>query len=303
MTEFTPVTEGAIRRILVGSDFSASARRAVCRAGQLATQHEAQLHLIHVQPDWNLFSRNGAPDYYRALTDDAAAALATEVAFIEKTFGIHARGQVRIGTASEVLGSAVTEIQPNLIVVSACGEHDSANNPALLGGTTLKLMAFARVPLLIVRNRDALRPYQTAVVAVERSLAEARRLIQLGYLLVPEGDCHLVHVYTMPYFERLRLGNVSQQTLDSWRQAMSGEAEAFVDNLLKQSVVPQHRTHPHVICGEPVTGVLAQVDRLKPDVIVVGKHQHAGRDHLMRSIGSVALRIAYHATGDVLVAP
>jgi universal stress protein E len=303
VTEFTPVPAGAIRRILVGSDFSDSSRRAVCRAGQLAKQHEAQLHLIHAQPDWNLFSRNGAPDYYRAVTDDSAAALTTEVAFIEKAFGIHARAQIRVGTASQVLRAALTEIQPHLIVVSARGEHDSARNPALLGGTTLKLVTFARLPVLIVRNRDALKPYQTAVVAVERSLADACHLIHLGYLLVPEGDCHLVHVYAMPYLERLRLGNVSEETLDSWRQAMSGQAKIFVDELRKQSTDPQQRMHAHVVCDEPVTGVLAQVNRLKPDLVLVGKHQHTGREHLTSSLGSVALRIAYHATVDLLVVP
>jgi nucleotide-binding universal stress UspA family protein len=49
--------------------------------------------------------------------------------------------------------------------------------------------------------------------------------------------------------------------------------------------------------------VLAEVDRCKPDVVVVGKHGHPPREHLLRSLGSVALRIAYHTAGDVLVVP
>jgi nucleotide-binding universal stress UspA family protein len=49
--------------------------------------------------------------------------------------------------------------------------------------------------------------------------------------------------------------------------------------------------------------VLAEVGRCKPDVVVVGRHGHPPREHRLRSLGSVALRIAYHAAGDVLIVP
>jgi nucleotide-binding universal stress UspA family protein len=63
------------------------------------------------------------------------------------------------------------------------------------------------------------------------------------------------------------------------------------------------RLHTHLVCGEPVSAVLGEVSRCTPELVVVGKHGHPPREQLLRSLGSVALRIAYHATADVLMVP
>jgi nucleotide-binding universal stress UspA family protein len=49
--------------------------------------------------------------------------------------------------------------------------------------------------------------------------------------------------------------------------------------------------------------VLAEIDRCQPDLVVVGKHEHPQPEHLTATLGSVAVRIAYHAPCDVLVMP
>ena len=52
-------------------------------------------------------------------------------------YGIHARGEVQLGKASEVIEHAATSYQPDLIVLGARGEHEPRIAPAALGGTGL----------------------------------------------------------------------------------------------------------------------------------------------------------------------
>lgn len=291
-----------VRRILVATDFSAAAHLAVWRAGQLASQNDAYLHLVHARPDWNLFagSSPSAADHYRAVTEHAEQALTEELSFVEKTFGIHARGETRIGRASQVLRSAVAEVEPHLIIAGARGEHDSRTLVPFLGGTALKLIAFASSPVLIVR-KPGVGPYTVAVAAVEYSTAAAHRVVLWANSLLREGDCHVVHAFDLPYLERIRKRDVPELAIRVRTEEVRKTAQAFVDEVLNEVAASGKRLHAHLVCGEPVGAVLAEIDRCRPDLVVVGKHEHPPREHLTAALGSVALRIAYHAPGDVLV--
>jgi nucleotide-binding universal stress UspA family protein len=290
----------SLKRIVVASDFSAAAHQAVCRAGQLAKQNQARLHLIHVRPDWNLFSRLGAADYYHALTEDAERALTEELAFLKKNYGIDARGETRCGSASHALRAVLGVVTPQLIVIGAHGEHGAASAP-YLGGTALKLLAFADTPVLVVRNvGDAV--YSVAVLALERSEEAALRGLEWVRMLMPEGDCHIVHAYSLPYIARRRARPGDESPMPK-AESIGSEAHAFVDRLVRTRSEGRQRLHPHVVYGEPVAAVLAEMSALHPDLLVIGKHEHAPREPGPLPLGSVALRIAYHAMGDVLVVP
>jgi nucleotide-binding universal stress UspA family protein len=294
-----------LKRILVATDFSAAARLAVWRAGQLAKQNDAYLHLVHAQPDWNLFARatpSGA-EHYHAVGEHAEQALGEELAYLEATFGIHARGETRMGRASQVLRTAVAEVEPHLIVAGARGEHDSPMMAPFLGGTALKLITFIGSPVLIVR-KPGVGPYTVAVAAVEGSCPAAEELVLWARSLLGEGDCHIVHAFDVPYVERMRKRGISETAIQSCSEEVRKAAEGFIKNVLDAGAgSSRQRLHAHLVCGEPVGALLAEIDRRQPDLVVVGKHEHAPREHHIDSFGSVALRIAYHAPGDVLVVP
>jgi nucleotide-binding universal stress UspA family protein len=80
-------------------------------------------------------------------------------------------------------------------------------------------------------------------------------------------------------------------------------AQGFLDEVLYEAAASGQRLHAHLVCGEPVSAVLAEIDRYRPDLIIVGKHEHPQREQFTATLGSVAVRIAYHAPGDVLVVP
>jgi hypothetical protein len=49
--------------------------------------------------------------------------------------------------------------------------------------------------------------------------------------------------------------------------------------------------------------VLGEIERCRPELVVLGKHQGTPRELPTRFVGTIALRIAYHASCDVLVVP
>jgi nucleotide-binding universal stress UspA family protein len=303
----TPEVErsaAVLKRILVATDFSPAARVAVWRAGQLARQNDAHLDVVHAQPDWNLLA-GSAPagvEHYRAIADHAQQALGEELAFLEATFGIRARGETRVGRASQVLRTAMAEFQPHLIVAGARGEHDSPARAPFLGGTALKLIAYAGAPVLVVR-KSATTPYRAAVAAVECSGATARKLLSWARSLLKEGDCHVIHAFEVPYVERMRRHGVTDAIIESCSEDVRAAAKRFIDAVLDESNGSGQRVHAHLVRGEAVAAVLSAVDRLQPDLVVVGKHEHPPRQQLTSALGSVAMRIAYHAPSDVLVVP
>ncbi len=306
MSDLVEIAPTVLKRILVATDFSPAARLAVWRAGQLAKLNDAHLHVVHAQPDWNLFARSAprVAEHYHAVVEHAERALREELAFLEATFGIHVRGETRTGPASRVLHAAAQQIEPHLIVAGARGEHDTPAMAPFLGGTALKLVTSASSPVLIVRT-PGVGAYSVAVAAVESSHAPARLLLRWAGLLLGEGecDCHVVHAFDVPYVARMRKHGVSESVIQASSEQIRKAAMSVMDEVLRAEAGLKRRFHVHLVSGETVGTLLAEIERRKPDLVVVGRHGHSPREHPVASFGSVALRIAYHVPGDVLVVP
>src|SRR6185312_11559035 len=107
------------------------------RAGQLASQWEANLFLAHVRPDWNLISRwrSASQDSYQDVAHSSEQPLRRALAELESRFGVHARCDSRLGKASQVISALVSELEPHLLVIGAQGEHEAAASAPCLGGT------------------------------------------------------------------------------------------------------------------------------------------------------------------------
>ncbi len=56
-----------------------------------------------------------------------------------------------------------------------------------------------------------------------------------------------------------------------------------------------------LVPGVPVRKIVAEVDRLKPDLIIIGSHGHGALYHLL--MGSVAEAVVKHASCPVLIVP
>jgi universal stress protein E len=291
-----------LNRILVATDYSVAGQRAVTRAGQLANQHAADLQIVHATPDWNLFSRSTSArqQHYDEITLHAQSAMRDEVNRVLSTFGVHARGEVQLGKASEVISRAIASYQPTIVVAGARGEHEPRIAPAALGGTSLKLFLRMDLPLLLIRGEDS-HPYRTCLVALQVSEL-SRRVILWGTALVPRGDCHIVHAYDAPYIERMRLCGMNSAAIEACVVSTEAATRENLDKLLA-AVAPDSRVHLHLDHGNPLGILVTEIARYTPQIVVVGRRENERGQSPRELSGATGLRMAYHTPVDVLVIP
>lgn len=291
-----------LKRILVATDLSAASQRVIMRAGQLARQWEANLFLVHARPDWNLFSRwqPAAKDSYEDVARSADEPLRKTQATLLSEFDVHAQCHSRLGKASHVIAAMVAELQPHLLVIGARGEHSGRGPDPCLGGTALKLLALIDTPLLIVREADAKR-YSSALVAIDGAGSLSRRAVLWGSgLVADDGECHLVHAFDVPYLERMRLQGIDEVVLERRRKQAEEAANVMVRDVLG-AAEGNATLHCEAIPGEPVGAILDSIERIRPDLVVVGKHEPQPAHLQSGPMGGVGFRIAYHTPTDVLV--
>ncbi len=292
-----------LNRILVATDFSVAGQRAVTRAGHLAHQNGADLQIVHATPDWTLFSRSTSArqEQYDEVTLHAQSAMRDEVNRVLSTFGVHARGEVQLGKASEVICRAIASYQPTLVVAGARGEHEPLIAPAALGGTSLKLFLRMERPLLLVRSEDPL-PYRTSLVAVQQVSERSQRAVLWGTALVPGGDCHIVHAYDAPYSERMRLCGTSSAVVEACVRSTEAAARESFDKFLAAAPA-ESRVHWHLEQGNPLGILVTEIARNDPQIVVVGRRENEQGQSPREFSGATGLRMAYHAPVDVLVIP
>jgi hypothetical protein len=63
----------------------------------------------------------------------------------------------------------------------------------------------------------------------------------------------------------------------------------------------QARLDTRAVRGEPVTAMLAEIERVSPQLVVLGKRGPEAPAAKQGAVGGVALRIAYHTAADVLM--
>jgi universal stress protein E len=291
-----------LERILVATDFSRAGQAAVDRAAQLASQHRAELRLIHASPDWHLFSRwtSAKEEHYRAVIEHAHQAMRAEVDRLATQFGITAQGGVSLGKASRVIGQAAVHYHPSLIIAGARGEHQPRISPEAFGGTTLKLLLRTSYPLLLVRGWDP-KPYRVSIGAVHDLCELSRRVVFWGSSLVGSGDCHLMHAYEAPYFERTRACGLSAAEIDECATATEAEARRIVSGVLT-AAAPEAHMHSHIVRGNPLGCLVTEVAHYQPTLVVLGRRE-PGTESSAEPFGTEGLRMAYHCAVDTLVVP
>jgi len=288
-------------RILVATDFSPAGRIAVTRAGQLASRHDARLHVVHAMPDWTLFSRwtTARREDHEAIIRRAEGAMSAELAWIAKEFSVNATHETRLGKASIVITDAAADYRPSMIVAGARGEHQPRISPESFGGTTLKLLLHTLYPLLLVRGWD-LKPYSISLAAVHDNCELSRRVVLWASSLVGNGDCHVMHAYEAPYFERIRACVDDASTLGC-ELASEAVAHRIVQEISAAAARTAH-VHPHAVKGKPLAALVTEIARYQPTLVALGR-QESGSGVPREPFGTEGFRMAYHCPVDTLVVP
>jgi nucleotide-binding universal stress UspA family protein len=144
--------ESTMKRILIATDGSASAREAVHFGLELASEQEAEAVFVHVAPAVDIFpgggfASPGALPHTVSSEDrealDEASALAAEA-------GVEARCELLTGQPVDEIVAYAESIGADLIVVGSRGL--GAVKSALLGSVSAGVLHEAHRPVLVVRS-------------------------------------------------------------------------------------------------------------------------------------------------------
>lgn len=277
-----------MRNLLLATDLSARSDRALERAVAIARQHEARLTMVYVVDE----------DLPMRLADSQRSAVIT---VMEEQLESLRRQDDPAMDLRTVLGrphagilEAAEHCSAELVIL---GVHREDAFKDMFRGTTVERVSRAsRVPVLLVRDR-ATQAYQRVVIGIDFSVY-SRRAIEFAVQFAPDAEFFGVHAYEVP-FKGLLYGDdtrkaVGRQHQNDFRQMIDQEMAAFFSSF----GASRPRLTPVLQEGSARQVIHQQVDRLNPDLLVVGTHGRTGVAHAL--LGSVAEDLLSRPPCDVL---
>jgi nucleotide-binding universal stress UspA family protein len=289
-----------IRLIVAATDLSPAADQAVAKAAVLAAQWGAELCLLHVFDDslWATIKAVYDAERWSAHEPILAARdrLSRQARELGERHGIVVRAETRTGGAASAIADFVREQQAQLLVVGEHSEEWIADT--VIGGTALKVLEQASVPVLLVR-RPADADFSAVLTATDFS-DNAKRAARWLTTQLPGARHFLLHAYAVAFEGRMRMAGATDADIERYRGEELGRATACMDEQLAQLGSPA-RIEPLLAHGAPVAVLLSQAERVGANLLVIGKH--GGTVLEERLLGSVTQNVLYHARCDVLLVP
>jgi nucleotide-binding universal stress UspA family protein len=259
--------------ILVAHDLRDTADLALCRASQLARQHDARLTLLHVlDPSHSSQQQEQAREALdRSLTRYAPPG--SELLLCS-------------GKPAEVVLQQLQALGCDLLVL---GAHHQRHD--FFSGTSLDRIARScPVPLLLVARND-FQPYQRAIAAIDFSLCACSALGQAYRLLPASAELHAVHVFEPDK-------GTTQQV-----EAQLQIQQALIDQLMQDEALNLPSQGPRlsheVLHGGILRSLQEQLRVRRSELLVLGSH---GRSALSQALlGSLAQHFLHRAPCDIFV--
>jgi nucleotide-binding universal stress UspA family protein len=210
--------------------------------------------------------------------------------------GIEVECNTRTGLAAREVALFGQAEEAQLLVIGEHGEDWLGDT--VLGGTALKLLKRAELPVLLVR-RPARPEFSNILVASDFS-DHALRAAELACQWFPHAQKLLVHAYLVAFESRIRLAGASPDDIERYRSNEASRAQQLLDEQVsKLDAGPE--VGRLLSRGAPAAVLIAQAKRLAADLIVIGKHGGSSLDE--RLLGSVTQNVLYQADCNVLLIP
>lgn len=293
--------------VLCAVDFSAGAARALTRAADLAERAHADLHLLHVDPNFRarLASTPGG-------SLDLAFQQRIE-AFVNETLGADDAFDVLAPTVHEVHGEAPADgvlgyaeaIAADLVVMGTHGRRGLSR--AMLGSVAAEVLRRSPAPLFVVPDgaaHTAPAPDRPVLVPIDFS-AHTRPALRLAGALAEAyaAPLELVHVLEGTAETPLDLGGLL--TFSDLRAGPGATARAVghlaLQRLAHDEAGPAPVRERHVVAGTAETEIIRLASDRHAGALVMGTHGRTGWDRAR--LGSVAEWALRHAPCPLLVAP
>jgi nucleotide-binding universal stress UspA family protein len=254
----------------------------------LAREHSAKLTVVHVVDE----------DLPASLADAqekaAKQAIHKHIGGLTADNGPHISIEVVFGRAYVDILEMSEKTEAEMIVL---GMHREDAFKDMFRGTTVeRIIRAGNVPVLLVKDRVS-GPYQRVMVGVDFSVY-SRRAVEFAVQFVPGGEFQLVHAYDVP-FKGFLYGHhtrreVSKQHQVEFQQMVEEEMATFLAGVEAKAPKLERVMQE----GTPHEVIHRQIDRLKPDLLVLGTHGRTGVAHAF--LGSVAEDLLRNPPCDVL---
>lgn len=288
--------------LVVATDLSPRSDLAVERAVRLAQQQGFDLWLLHVISHHLAGVAHGNFNNPGLNADESA--LVARRQLLEMAEAIQNRSGLKVGTDTPIghASRRITEFaatrRPDLLVVGERGRN-WVRDTILLGGTALKVVSEARIPVLLVR-RPATANYSKVLVATDFSPSSANAA-RLALTYFPDTEAMLVHAYATKVEERVGYGSDVELASSPVHGKVSAQArdamEAFIAGICARQAAVRNR----LVFDYPAQAILSEASESQADLIVIGRH--GGGPAGERLLGSVTQHVLYYAGCDVLVVP
>lgn len=290
----------ALRKVLVATDFSATADAALGWATTVARPHGATVRLVHA-----LTLPTPVPGY--VIADDgelgselreAAERRLEEAADRAAEAGCTLETELEVGIPSQQILAAAADWDPDILVIGTRGLTGLAH--LLLGSTAERVVQRAECPVLSVHPEDAEghRPIQTVLVPWDFSDDAERALEAAIHLFPSQTDPHkilLVHAYHLPV-EYTAYGPIP--TSVHYLRDVAGEAEERLRAVAAE--LAGRGIEADSVCREGFAPdvIVEEAAARNADLIAMGTHGRSGLSHLL--LGSTAERVVQKAPCPVM---
>jgi nucleotide-binding universal stress UspA family protein len=292
-------------RILLATDGSSEAERALAMAATLSRRLGAELHLVSVEPmpdplSWpeaRIMSpelrgdvRERAEDAARKLLEGQAEKIEEMDLEISDVHAVAGRPDTEIVRVAE-------EVRAGLVVLGSRGLGPVRR--AVMGSVSLSVVHHSHGSVLVVRGEggDLPGPILLAVDGSEQARVAAEAAAEIS----SSTDSGLHVVFVMPTAEHLYGHHFYARELqESVREQAEDEVRAFLDEQVGR--IEDHGgkvENTHMAIGRPDAEIVKLTEELGVGLTVVGSRGLGGVRRAL--VGSVSDSVVRHAHGPVLV--
>jgi nucleotide-binding universal stress UspA family protein len=281
--------ENLLESVIVATDFSEGAQRALDRAARLRLHPEAEISLVHVVP-------RDVPGTLRAEAIRQAGERLTEAATAAQELA-RAAGRAPLKVTVDVLeGSPAKQIvkraravSADLLVLGRHGRRPFAD--VFLGTTAQKVLRQGSAPMLLVQL-GAEVAYERVLVGVSLESGSAR-VLKASTLVAPSASVEVFHASHVPFEDYVAL---SGELATTYRDEYATEASLALESLMAKAQLDAKKS---IKPGDPRRLLLEEVQTFGAQLLVMGTHGRKGLERLV--LGSVAEWVLANAAIDVLV--
>lgn len=265
--------------IVVATDFSARADRAIDRGWQLSREKECAIRFVHALE-----------------IDDAESVDRTELdrKMRECVGSEQSEGKIEFaypeGSATKAIARAGEAEDVGLLIVGPARYNSLGDY--FLGTSVDYLLRNTSKPVLVVKNR-ARGPYRQIVAGTDFSVGSAHAIITAARMF-PDAAVHIVHAWHVPFQAWQQDSYVAEEIAQSEQKKM----EAFLAEIAAREARLTHAT-TELVEGTALQAINTGLKRDPTALVILGSHGTSG--FRQAAIGSVTSDLLRSVEADMLV--